>query len=76
MSYSESLTNEKISKAKKNQFELVLYAIGLTKNIIRTGRASRVLVHTENPALIALAEIEAGKDVYEAEEISARYRTV
>lgn len=60
------LTNEKIRARFKNQFELVNYAILLAENMIKTGREARVRIDTENPAMVSVTEIEAGKDQLEA----------
>ncbi len=62
---NEHLTNQEISKRFVNQFDLVNYAIKLTENMIRSGRAPRVKVDVDNPVVQVLAEIEAGKDKFE-----------
>ncbi len=62
MDINENLTNEKISRKFDNQFDLVNYAIRLTAEMIMSGRASRVDLDTENPALHILEEISEGKD--------------
>jgi hypothetical protein len=56
------LTNEKISKKFKSQFELVNYAIKLAENMILSGREPRVKLDTQNHALQVVAEIMEGKD--------------
>lgn len=56
------LTNEKVSKRFKSQFELVNYAIRLAANVIKTGRDPRVRTESQNRALQALAEIVADVD--------------
>jgi hypothetical protein len=61
----ESLTNEKLGKKFKSQFDLVNYAIKLADNMIRTGRRPHVEIDIQNPAMQILAEIEEGKDQFE-----------
>jgi hypothetical protein len=58
-------TNELLRKKFKNQFELVSYAISLAENLILSGREPRVKIDNQNPALQVLAEIVAGKDLFE-----------
>lgn len=58
-------TNEALRKKFKNQFELVSYAISLAENMISTGREPRVKTDIQNRALQVLAEISAGKDLFE-----------
>lgn len=58
-------TNEALKKKFKNQFELVSYAILLAENMILTGRESRVKTDYQNKAMQVLAEIAAGKDLFE-----------
>lgn len=74
------LTNEKICKKFKSQFDLVNYAIKLAENMIRTGRESRVRLESQNRALQVLGEIISGKDYFyeipvkeilEVEEVAA-----
>lgn len=58
-------TNEALRKKFKSQFELVSYAISLAENMIITGRDPRVKTDNQNRALQVLAEISAGKDIFE-----------
>jgi hypothetical protein len=58
----EYLTNELISKKFLNQFDLVNYAILLTTQLIKTGRTPRVHADSDNPAVVIIEELEAGKD--------------
>jgi DNA-directed RNA polymerase subunit K/omega len=58
----DTITNEQTLKKFKSQFELVSYAIRLTENLIKSGRNPRIRIYTQNPALIAIGEIEEGKD--------------
>lgn len=62
---TETLTNEKLLKQFKSQFELVNYAIKLAENMIKTGRDSRVRTTTQNRALQIVVEIEEGKDQFD-----------
>lgn len=65
MERKEYLTNESISKKFPNQFDLVGYAIQLAVRLIKSGRAPRVHPDSDNPAVIVIEEMEAGKDVLE-----------
>lgn len=65
MESKEFLTNEVVSKKFKNQFDLVNYAIGLTSQLIKSGRAPRVHADSDNPAVVVIEELEAGKDHWE-----------
>lgn len=65
MYLKENITNEMISKKFSNQFNLVNYAIDLTENLIKTGRAPRTELDSENPALQALEEIACGSDRFD-----------
>jgi DNA-directed RNA polymerase subunit omega len=65
MEKKEGYTNEKILKKFKNQFELVNYAIKQADYLIRSGRAPRVQSEIQNPAVIVVKEIDAGKDKLE-----------
>lgn len=58
-------TNELLRKKFKNQFELVSYAISLAENMILSGREARVKTDMQNRAMQVLAEIAAGKDIFE-----------
>ena len=62
----ESLTNEFVRKKFKSQFELVNYAIKLSEQLIRSGRAPRVPSDNQNPAVIVIEEIEEGRDQLES----------
>lgn len=61
----DSLTNEKLGKKFKNQFELVAYAIRLAENMIRTGRGPRVKTDVQNLAMQILEEIYGGYDQFD-----------
>ena len=63
MEIKEPLTNEKVVKKFKSQFELVSYAIKLAENMIKTGRGPRVEIDNQNCALQVIAEIAQGKDL-------------
>lgn len=62
MDLKDYLTNEKVSKKFKSQFELVNYAISLAANMIHTGRESRVKTDSQNRSLQILTEILQDKD--------------
>lgn len=49
----------------KSQFELVDHAIKVVNNLVRSGRAPRIKTDIQNPAVVALEEINQGRDVYE-----------
>jgi hypothetical protein len=57
-----NLTNEKLSRRFKSQFELVNYAIKLAENMIKTGRDPRIKTDIKNRAYQILQEITAGVD--------------
>lgn len=59
------LTNEKVRKKFKSQFDLVNYAIKLAENMIRTGRDCRVKTDSQNRALQILNEIIQDKDQFD-----------
>ncbi|MBA3816900.1 MAG: hypothetical protein H0X29_10365 [Parachlamydiaceae bacterium] len=59
------LTNEKVRKKFKSQFDLVNYAIKLAENMIRTGRDCRVKIDSQNRALQILTEIIHDKDQFD-----------
>jgi len=61
----DTLTNEKLCKKFKSQFELVNYAIKLAENMIKTGRDPRVKMDTQNRALHVIAEIENDRDQFD-----------
>jgi len=65
MEKHDFLTNEKIIKKFKSQFELVNYAIKLAENMIRTGRDSRVKTESQNRAMQVLSEIAHNKDHFD-----------
>ena len=65
MDHKEKLTNERLGGKFTNQFELVNYAIKLAENMVRSGRAARIKSEIQNPAVIILEEIVAGKDHFE-----------
>lgn len=59
------LTNEKVCKKFRSQFDLVNYAIRLAENMIKTGRDSRVKIDSQNRALQVLSEIVNDKDQFD-----------
>lgn len=59
------LTNEKLAKKFKSQFDLVNYAIKLAGNMIKSGRAARVRTPNQNRAYQILAEINLGLDRFD-----------
>jgi hypothetical protein len=63
------LTNQKLTETEKfkgkSLFEVVNYAILLAKNMIKTGRDSRIKSDLQNRAMIILEEIKEGKDQLE-----------
>src|SRR5690349_5162878 len=65
MDLKDFLTNEKLAKKFKSQFELVNYAIKLAENMIRTGRDTRVKTDLQNRAMQILAEIANNKDQFD-----------
>lgn len=65
METKETITNEKIRKKFKNQFDLVNYAIKLAENMIKSGRDARVKVESQNRASQLLAEISVGSDQFD-----------
>lgn len=64
--YVSSLTNEKLTRRFKNQFDLVNHTIKVAGNLISTGRAPQVEVDIKNPAVQALAEVECGRELLES----------
>ena len=74
MDLKDYLTNEKISKKFKSQFELVSYAIRLAENMIRTGRDCRIKTDVQNRSMQVLSEILNNKDRFdEIIEEKAKY---
>lgn len=69
MEHREYLTNEAISKRFDNQFDLVNYTIKLAAELVKSGRAPRVKIKTENPALQILEEVICGVDGIEEEKV-------
>lgn len=65
MDLKDYLTNEKIAKKFKSQFDLVSYAIRLADNMIKTGRDCRVKTDIQNRSLQVLAEILNNKDQFD-----------
>ncbi len=65
MERHEFLTNESVSKKFNNMFDLVNYSIGLATQLIKTGRAPRTRVDSDNPAVIIIEELQDGKDLWE-----------
>lgn len=59
------LTNEKICKKFKSQFDLVNYAIKLAENMIKSGRDCRVKIDSQNRALQVMSEIIQDKDYFD-----------
>jgi DNA-directed RNA polymerase subunit omega len=59
MDYDDYMTSESMRKRFPNQFEMVNYAIELTRNRIREGRD---LYDSENPVTIVLDEIVEERD--------------
>lgn len=62
---SDRITNEFIAKKFRNSFDLVLYAIRLAKNMIKSGREPALYSTMQNRATLVLKEIEEGKDRFE-----------
>lgn len=56
------LTNEFLAKKYKNNFDLVLHAIQMAEQMIKSGRGPRVKTQTENKAMIVIEEIAEGRD--------------
>ena len=65
MEFKTPLTNEKVRKKFKSQFDLVNYAIKLAENMIRTGRDCRVRLDSQNRAFQVLSEIVQDKDQFD-----------
>lgn len=65
MDVKDFLTNEKVAKKFRNQFDLVNYAIRLAENMIRSGRESRVRTDSQNRAMQILGEIINDKDEFD-----------
>jgi hypothetical protein len=65
MDLKDYLTNEKVAKKFKSQFEMVNYAIQLATNMIHTGRESRVKIDSQNRAMHVLTEILQDKDRFD-----------
>lgn len=65
MDLKDYLTNEKVCKKFKSQFELVNYAIKLAANMISTGRETRVKIDSQNRAMQVLNEILQDKDRFD-----------
>lgn len=66
------LTSEELKSKFKNNFDLVNYAIKLAENMIQSGRETRVKSDMQNKAMLILAEIEQGKDIFDQlPEVSA-----
>lgn len=69
MKFDSSLTNEKIKKNFDSQFDLVNYLIHQAQDMIASGRSSRVKTHSDNIAVNVVAEVVAGKDKLEIDEV-------
>lgn len=67
MEFEERLTNDSLKKKFDSQFELVNYLIKQARGMIRSGRAPRVNVHSDNTAVNVVAELVAGKDLLDDE---------
>lgn len=65
MDKKDPLTKEAIRQKFKSQFDLVNYAIKLSKQFIHSGRAPRIRGDNKNPAVIIIGEIEEGKDQFD-----------
>lgn len=65
MEFKDRLTNEKLRKKFKSQFDLVRYAISLAENMILTGRETRIKTDVQNRAMQILEEIALGKDKFD-----------
>ena len=65
LEYEDCLTNQKLLKRFKNQFELVRYAMQLAENAIKSGRELNVDSDSQNVAFQVLAEIYANKERFE-----------
>jgi hypothetical protein len=63
--FKQSLTIEMLGNKFDSHFELVNYAIQLTKNLVESGRECRVPTRVQNPAYWVLLEISSGKDQLE-----------
>ncbi len=66
MKAKRNLTNEIVTKKFLNQFDLVNHAIAVAAHIIHAGRQSKPGDWTENPALLALHDIEVGRDIVDS----------
>lgn len=62
MDQKDALTNEKLNKKFKSQFDLVEHAIRLVDNMVKSGRSPRIKLDIQNPAVIVLEEIVQGRD--------------
>ncbi|MCB1149375.1 MAG: hypothetical protein KDK48_04355 [Chlamydiia bacterium] len=67
MEFEERLTNDSLKKKFDSQFELVNYLIKQARGMIRSGRAPRVNVDSDNTAVNVVAELVAGKDLLDDE---------
>lgn len=65
MELKDYLTNERIAKKFKSQFDLVSYAIRLAENMIHTGRDCRVKTDVQNRSMQVLVEILNNKDRFD-----------
>ncbi|MBJ7448961.1 MAG: hypothetical protein JHC93_01220 [Parachlamydiales bacterium] len=61
----EFLTSEQISRRFNSSFDLVKHAVRLAKNMIRSGRGTRVQTTIQNRAYQILLEIADNKDVFD-----------
>jgi len=58
-------TREEFLKKYPNPFKLVNYAIDQARDMVISGRPSRIVTKVRNPAYIVLEEIAQGKDKLE-----------
>lgn len=65
MEHRECLTNELLQKRFKSQFDLVLYAIKIAENRVKSGHDDLHDLDTENLATEILDEIAEGRDTFE-----------
>jgi hypothetical protein len=59
MEFDNYITNEKIKKNYESQFDLVNHLIEEARNMIKSGRGSRVRTDSDNVAVNIVAEIMA-----------------
>ena len=59
----DHLTTETILKRFESQFDVVLHAITIAENMVRSGRPPAVKTEIQNPAHVVLAEILNQRDM-------------